>query len=70
MSTTAAIGHAAATSGSAVAFAGGTVVIALLALAVSGVSLITVLGQACRDRRRRRRARLDDAAPRPARTLR
>jgi len=46
MSTTDAIGHAAATSGSAVAFAGGTVVIALLALAVSGVSLITVLGQA------------------------
>jgi RND superfamily putative drug exporter len=41
-----AIGHAAATSGSAVAFAGCTVVIALLALAVSGVSLITVLGQA------------------------
>jgi RND superfamily putative drug exporter len=46
MSKTDAIGHAAATSGSAVAFAGGTVVIALLALAVSGVSLITVLGQA------------------------
>jgi putative drug exporter of the RND superfamily len=41
-----AIGHAAATSGAAVAFAGGTVVIALLSLAVSGVSLITVLGQA------------------------
>jgi putative drug exporter of the RND superfamily len=41
-----AIGHAAATSGGAVAFAGGTVVIALLSLAVSGVSLITVLGQA------------------------
>jgi len=41
-----AIGHAAATSGSAVAFAGGTVVIALLALAVSGLSFITVLGQA------------------------
>jgi putative drug exporter of the RND superfamily len=41
-----AIGHAASTSGSAVAFAGGTVVIALLSLAVSGVSLITVLGQA------------------------
>ena len=41
-----AIGHAAATSGSAVAFAGGTVVIALLSLAVSGVSLITMLGQA------------------------
>jgi RND superfamily putative drug exporter len=40
------IGHAAATSGSAVAFAGGTVIIALLALAVSGLSLITVLGQA------------------------
>jgi RND superfamily putative drug exporter len=47
MSTHDAIGHAAATSGSAVAFAGITVVIALLALAVSGVSLITVLGQAC-----------------------
>jgi RND superfamily putative drug exporter len=46
MSVTDAIGHAAATSGSAVAFAGGTVVIALLALAVSGLSLITVLGQA------------------------
>jgi putative drug exporter of the RND superfamily len=42
-----AIGHAAATSGSAVAFAGVTVVIALLALAVSGLSFITVLGQAC-----------------------
>jgi RND superfamily putative drug exporter len=41
-----AIGHAAATSGSAVAFAGGTVVIALLSLAVSGLSFITVLGQA------------------------
>jgi RND superfamily putative drug exporter len=41
-----AIGHAAATSGSAVAFAGGTVVIALLSLLVSGVGLITVLGQA------------------------
>jgi putative drug exporter of the RND superfamily len=47
MSVPEAIGHAAATSGSAVAFAGGTVVIALLSLAVSGVSLITVLGQAC-----------------------
>jgi RND superfamily putative drug exporter len=46
MSKTDAIGHAAATSGSAVAFAGCTVVISLLALAVSGVSLITVLGQA------------------------
>ena len=46
MSVHEAIGHAAATSGSAVAFAGGTVVIALLSLAVSGVSLITVLGQA------------------------
>jgi RND superfamily putative drug exporter len=41
-----AIGHAAATSGSAVAFAGVTVVIALLALAVSGISMITMLGQA------------------------
>jgi RND superfamily putative drug exporter len=40
-----AIGHAAATSGSAVAFAGVTVVIALLSLAVSGLSMITVLGQ-------------------------
>jgi RND superfamily putative drug exporter len=46
MSVPDAIGHAASISGSAVAFAGGTVVIALLALAVSGVSLITVLGQA------------------------
>jgi RND superfamily putative drug exporter len=46
MSVQDAIGHAASTSGSAVAFAGGTVVIALLSLMVSGVSLITVLGQA------------------------
>jgi putative drug exporter of the RND superfamily len=46
MSTHDAIGHAAATSGSAVAFAGATVVIALLSLVVSGLSLITVLGQA------------------------
>src|SRR3712207_8694479 len=46
MSTHDAIGHAAATSGSAVAFAGITVVIALLSLAVSGITLITVLGQA------------------------
>jgi RND superfamily putative drug exporter len=46
MSVPEAIGYAASTSGSAVAFAGGTVVIALLALAVSGLSLITVLGQA------------------------
>jgi putative drug exporter of the RND superfamily len=45
MSVPDAIGHAAATSGSAVAFAGGTVVVALLALAVSGLSMITVLGQ-------------------------
>ena len=46
MSTVDAIGHAAATSGTAVAFAGITVVIALLSLAVSGDHLITVLGQA------------------------
>jgi RND superfamily putative drug exporter len=46
MSVHEAIGHAAATSGSAVAFAGVTVVIALIALAVSGISLITMLGQA------------------------
>jgi RND superfamily putative drug exporter len=46
MSAPDAIGHAAGTSGAAVAFAGVTVVIALLSLAVSGVSLITVLGQA------------------------
>ena len=46
MSVPAAIGHAAATSGSAVAFAGGTVVIALLALAVSGLSFVTMIGQA------------------------
>jgi putative drug exporter of the RND superfamily len=41
-----AIGHAAATSGSAVAFAGGTVIIALLSLSVAGVSIVTVIGQA------------------------
>jgi RND superfamily putative drug exporter len=41
-----AIGHAAATSGSAVAFAGTTVIIALLALAVSGMTFVSVLGQA------------------------
>jgi RND superfamily putative drug exporter len=46
MSVPDAIGYAAATSGTAVAFAGGTVVIALLSLAVSGLSLVTVLGQA------------------------
>ena len=46
MSVHEAIGHAAATSGSAVAFAGGTVVVALLALAVSGLTFITMLGQA------------------------
>ena len=46
MTTVDAIGHAAATSGAAVAFAGITVVIALLSLAVSGITLITVLGQA------------------------
>jgi RND superfamily putative drug exporter len=45
-STVDAIGHAAGTSGAAVAFAGITVVIALLSLAVSGVGLISVLGQA------------------------
>jgi RND superfamily putative drug exporter len=41
-----AIGRAAATSGTAVAFAGVTVVIALLALAVSGLTFVTMLGQA------------------------
>jgi RND superfamily putative drug exporter len=41
-----AIGFAAATSGAAVAFAGGTVIIALLALAVSGLTFVTMLGQA------------------------
>jgi RND superfamily putative drug exporter len=46
MSVPESIGHAASTSGAAVAFAGGTVVIALLSLAVSGIGLITVLGQA------------------------
>jgi putative drug exporter of the RND superfamily len=46
MSVPDAIGHAAATSGTAVAFAGGTVILALLALAVSGIGLIGVLGQA------------------------
>ncbi len=65
-----AIGHAAATSGSAVAFAGITVVIALLSLAVSGITLITVLGQASAIVVGRRRARLDDAAAGAARPLR
>jgi putative drug exporter of the RND superfamily len=46
MSVPDAIGHAAATSGAAVAFAGSTVIIALLALAVSGIELVVVLGQA------------------------
>ena len=46
MSMPEAIGFAASTSGRAVALAGGTVVIALLSLAVSGVSLVTVIGQA------------------------
>jgi RND superfamily putative drug exporter len=46
MSVPDAIGHAAATSGSAVAFAGATVVVALLALAVSGLTFTTMLGQA------------------------
>jgi RND superfamily putative drug exporter len=46
MSVPDAIGYAASTSGTAVAFAGGTVVIALVSLAVSGLSLVTVLGQA------------------------
>jgi RND superfamily putative drug exporter len=41
-----AVGFAAATSGSAVAFAGGTVIVALLALAVSGLTFTAVLGQA------------------------
>jgi RND superfamily putative drug exporter len=46
MSVPDAIGHAASTSGKAVAFAGGTVVVALLALAVSGLTFVTMLGQA------------------------
>ena len=46
MSVPDAIGHAAVTSGTAVAFAGSTVILALLALAVSGIGLIGVLGQA------------------------
>jgi RND superfamily putative drug exporter len=46
MSPSEAIGHAAGTSGTAVAFAGGTVVVALLALAVSGLPFTTALGQA------------------------
>ena len=40
------IAHAVATSGSAIVFAGGTVVIALLALAVAGIPLVTSLGYA------------------------
>jgi uncharacterized membrane protein YdfJ with MMPL/SSD domain len=40
------IANAVATSGSAIVFAGGTVVIALLALAVAGIPLVTALGLA------------------------
>ena len=46
MSVPDAIGFAASTSGRAVAYAGGTVIIALLALAVSGVSIVTAIGEA------------------------
>ena len=65
-----AIGHAAATSGSAVAFAGGTVVIALLALAVSGLSLHHDARPGGRDRGRGRSARVADTAARAARAVR
>ncbi len=41
------IAEAIATSGGAVVFAGGTVVIALLSLAVAGIPFVTALGYAC-----------------------
>jgi uncharacterized membrane protein YdfJ with MMPL/SSD domain len=44
MSMTDSIANAVATSGSAIVFAGGTVVIALLSLAVAGIPLVTALG--------------------------
>src|SRR4029078_275434 len=40
------IANAVATSGSAIVFAGGTVVIALLSLSVAGIPLVTALGLA------------------------
>ena len=44
MAMTDSIANAVATSGSAIVFAGGTVVIALLSLAVAGIPLVTALG--------------------------
>ena len=70
MSAVDAIGHAAATSGSAVAFAGITVVIALLVARRLRHHADHRARPGRRDRRRRRRARLDDAAAGPARPLR
>src|SRR3954447_1160869 len=46
MSMSDSIANAVATSGSAIVFAGGTVVIALLSLAVAGIPLVTALGLA------------------------
>jgi uncharacterized membrane protein YdfJ with MMPL/SSD domain len=46
MPVTDSIANAVATSGSAIVFAGGTVVIALLSLAVAGIPLVTALGVA------------------------
>ena len=61
--------NAVATSGSAIVFAGGTVVIALLSLGVAGIPLVSALGLASAIARRRGGARRDHAAagvPRPA----
>ncbi len=57
------IALALATSGSAIVFAGGTVVIALVSLAVAGIPLVSSLGLLVGHRRPDRRARGDHAAP-------
>ena len=51
------IARTTATSGGAVLFAGGTVIIALLSLAVAGIPLVTTLGYTVGDRRPHRRDR-------------
>ena len=56
------IARAAATSGGAVFFAGGTVTIALVSLAVAGIPLVTTMGLMAGDRGRRRGARRAHAA--------
>ena len=62
------IANAVATAGSAIVFAGCTVVIALLSLGVAGIPLVSALGLASADRRRDGGARLDHAAAGAARS--